>query len=383
MAKPIKDINFNELVKEAGRILQVSDGLITLLSRDISKDNLKGEKSFKLWFKSNFVSIPFYLTVILSIGIIYFGHIAKSFSAQSIKSFAYTYEAGILLLIILHLALFTKSIPHSHTNKMVNRGLAASRDFLRYWTYLWVSWFFLYIVLVINSYESNLFPDYGFRAFLDGCNNLSGVVFFSMFYELSEETQDKVGRQDQPWLVGILLVVVLFVLELLVLKGVFDPNHNPTNDPDHPQAIKYGYYQFCFSLSYGLLIGVLTGLFVGRLESIIFNLHPFFVVYFILYAVVQPTFAFLQSSNHQYDDLSLVLLIIALYGKVFMLIAVHWIRDTDRLLYYMVRRYRTTVQENKMNFRQVFLTVVNWLDQQSGEDPETDPLDDKNVKKIS
>ncbi|MFT3705940.1 MAG: hypothetical protein QM802_26475 [Agriterribacter sp.] len=343
MAKNIiKELNFNELVEESGKILRLSDIWMKIISKKLDDGKIQNEKSFMQWFKANFVCIPFYLTSLFSVVIIlsevFPGHI-------EVSKFAYIFEAFVIFVILINIVFVNKNYNFNRSNEIINRGIDSAKTFLSYWVWLWVSWFLLYAILALNQFAPTLLHDYTYRALIDACNNLSGVIFFSMYFELANDTQGENAGQGKSWLIGILLVFILFLLEVIVLKNVL------TDDKQ-----KNGKYIFQFSLWFGLAIGVVTGLFVGRLESIMFNIPTFFISYFILYSVIQPTFAFL--GNDDYKGLSNSLLIMALYGKIFLLIIIHWVRDSDRLLYYVIRRHKLFLEETKYDFRKIFLNVI-------------------------
>ncbi len=112
-----------------------------------------------------------------------------------------------------------------------------------------------------------------------------------------------------------------------------------------------------FSLVSGLLTGLATALLVTRLASRLFGTPKLAIVFLMLYAVVQPLFPMVSSPNNVATLVAgKFALNIALYGKVTLVVVIHWLRSTHRISYYMIRaRHLMNTEKNeKENFLRLF-----------------------------
>jgi hypothetical protein len=271
------------------------------------------------------------------------GSIKSITSPQNIKGIVYASEAIIATVITLNI-IFSRqfSIPRT-TNIILQRAFDSSLRFLNYWPLLWGSWFLLYLVLTLVTFGTNkggsdLLP------VINACNSLSGVLIFSMYYELAEKTDGSSQPSKKVWIPAGMVLLILLTLELVLTKK-FDPV---------VEEISY-----VFSLVSGTILGIATGLLVTKLASRIINLPFWTISFLVFYAVIQPAFPIIaHATTSLQENLTIIIAMLAFYGKVILLIVVHWMRDTDGLSYYMARARRLYDEEEDARLRQIFEVVV-------------------------
>lgn len=328
-------IKFNMFVA----LLDLSESHVPILER--ASDREPDDKyTFKGWHKSNEGRFLRYLIRgSLLISLIYFvWHFA---SGNTGLKWFYAAEAIVLIVIALKtIGLFLRFQPTTIDKPALKAASGSTRMFLRFWVGLWISWVVLYSALATAEFAhwSPLRIPL-VNACLNVFNNFSGVFLISMYYEMTERTENPPSSKRRiRFILAIILLLSLFVLELAL---------------EEPQK---------FSFLSGIIVGVSTGLLVTALASRIINLPLWAVVILTLYAVIQLAFPILTHQESWSRDILPLILVVAFLGKVFLLAIVHWARDTNRLLYYMARTRRIHDEENEQGYAQFFDEAISELE---------------------
>lgn len=232
-----------------------------------------------------------------------------------------------------------------NAERFLARAATAVSQFLKYWPTLWIFWFLLYLFLSTFYFihdpekaEKFWFLHPIFNAF----NNGTAVIFFSMYYELSERTVDE-NKPKGIWMILLLFVILAGFAELVITAL----------DMSNIENIK-----LAFSVLSGVITGVSTVLLTTRLASRILGLPSLAILVVVLYAVIQPLFPTVSNPKNLTEQIIGFLAVnFSLYGKATLLVLIHWMRDTHRLSYYMVRALQTLEEEslNRIVFLNEFL----------------------------
>jgi hypothetical protein len=274
------------------------------------------------------------------------GHLAcAAVSSDAIPFF----EIVLLLPIAVYISTKPDRDPHpARIAPTIEQAFLAENRFFEKWPYLWFSWFALYLLLAIKTLngepkaDTHLIPPDLLTALIHLANNLSTLVFFSLFVDLTEKKDGRTaGRADLPFLIFLLL---LFAAEWITTsRAVADLG-------------------LLWSLSSGVIGGVFTTLVVARLTSKIFDLPLFTVVFLTLYAVIQPLGSYVTDPKTKVEYLvGSSLIMFALYGKLILLCAVEWKRDGDRMAWYMLRSRRILEEEDEKRLFNEFKKTVKQL----------------------
>ena len=281
---------------------------------------------------------------------------------------------------------------YSDQHERLDRAVAATRSFFTFWPFLWISWFFLYILLALRS--AGVLANPNSVAFLNLANNLSAVVLLSMYIELAEKTQfESTNRSSRPlskvWIGASMAVVLLLTFELIALNifaqrpplasplpaAASEAQLSPTaprlltvdlgteeiNDARKTGANQVGQVT---SLVSGILTGLVTGLFVARLTSRSLSVPIPILLGLITFAIIQPVFPFISepASDQLKASLTTIFIMLALYAKILLLVTVHWMRDSHRLVYYMLREAKIYEEEHDNHYGKWFQLVVRASD---------------------
>lgn len=334
--------------------------LVSKVFTGIDDDRLEDEPAFVDWLKEKgrgfiwaFLSLPILVTLYVIGKHLKFENLSLSFQYLSENgSKTLKGNLGILILIVItfvitYMALRRPKNTLPNTNKLVNRAIKSGETIMDYWLFVWITWFLLYLTYTFEWLQSSNqlplnIPTAWFYSFQNLFNNSTAVFFFCMYFEMSHETRNESTHNFKKLPVPFLLISgLIFLFELIVLSISKD---------------KIEDHHFYFALFSGLCNGVVMGLFISRLESIIFNTPLYLVSFFILYAVVQPTIYFLN--DEKYAGLSFALILIAFFGKIFMFITLSWLQDTNRLTYYLVRWLYIYQQEINLRLRGLFFKTL-------------------------
>jgi hypothetical protein len=278
--------------------------------------------------------------------------IGYKLSVEHMHVLLYAVECIVAIIIAFNIVLFGNSPPrknqHKTDNAVLNAAADASRRFLRFWPLLWSSWFLLYLILTLVTL--GVLPDDSsfVNALLNACNNASGVIMFSMYFEMAERSQEDPQQGAEVLYIPTGMVLLgLLALELIFTKSL----------PGSASGIS-----FVFSFASGIIIGVVTGLLITKLSTRIINLPLWATTCLVVYAVIQPIFPIIARSRGDFEkDLAAVMLMIAFYGKILLFAVIQWARDTNRLVYYMARARRIYEEENETRVREVFMLASDKL----------------------
>jgi hypothetical protein len=157
-------------------------------------------------------------------------------------------------------------------------------------------------------------------------NSLSCIPFLGMYYELENTIADSnKAVAKRTWLAWISAFIAIVALAEYAL-GTYLPAYSK----------EVAYWS---SLVSGVLVGVCTGLFISKLTSRLFDLPLWTLLLLTVYVILQPVFAVITSN--EYQNLSYLMVLIALYTKIVLLVVVEWKRDKHRILYFMTRAPET------------------------------------------
>jgi len=296
-------------------------------------------------------------TILHFLGLIYLKPFEPSSAMYwTFKSYSYLFHLLIILLIFIFIVSDKKPVVldirnssldfKEHREKIeysLNRASDAIKQFFDYWPYVWVFWFLLYISLTtyhlfvdsqsIQSIKVSRESLWFFSTIFNGFNNATALIFFMLYYELSERTVNESKSQEVRMILFLFLVLIGFT-EIVTSW----PNRNNIESLD---AISLG-----FSIFSGVITGVATTLLTTRFASRIFGVPPLAIVVLILYAIIQPFFPLLSHTTSLTEIIVGNLAVnIAIYGKATLVVAVHWMRSTQRLKYYMVRGLQMIEEE--------------------------------------
>lgn len=342
-------------------LLNLSENYFSLLEKALNQEPAADDKdTFKGWHKSREGRFFRYLIRVLSvISVIY---IVTSFiyaepnpvqgSSNPVQKFLYSAEAFVLIIIALSIKPFLKVRPTKIDQPAIKAASSSTRMFLRFWKWLWISWFILYVALAITEFTGS---HERIPYLLNFFNNLSGVFLLSMYYEMTARTEIENNPSSKR---RILLTLTITITFLLFLLEFFLSYSKLIPDPQLVRDIHKIY-----SFISGIIVGVATGLLVTALASRIINLPLWAVTILTLYAVIQLAFPILVYRTEPWQSILLPFVVVAAFlGKVFLLAIVHWARDTNRLLYYMARARKMYDEENEQRPAQTFNEAISELE---------------------
>ncbi|HEU5092072.1 MAG TPA: hypothetical protein VFT30_05260, partial [Nitrospira sp.] len=249
----------------------------------------------------------------------------------------YFVEALVLVIFVLYVVLKgprPESISLEALKKagiderQFSNAIESEKRFFSYWPVAWVLWFFLYVALGTESAVSKSdLPPYVMALYpvlSNVLNSATCIPFVGMYYELSENTTECPSKfvAQRRWFWFLLSFIAVTAAIESGLR-VFLPD----------AATEAGYWA---SLISGCLVGVCIGLFVFKLLSLrLFDLPLWTILLLTLYVVVQPVFPAVTAPAD--DRVGYALVLVALYAKIVLLVVVEWMRDTYRILYFMLR----------------------------------------------
>lgn len=237
------------------------------------------------------------------------------------------------------------------------RAREASARAMRPWPWLWFAWFVLYLVLWVSGDARS---SAGWA--LNLLNNLTAVALWAMFVEMDSETlpdisgdggphSDGYTDEGQPtqnnraiWLIALAVCLLAAGAEFVL------------------QRANYHQFDLLLATLSGMFCGVITGLLTARLTSKTLDVPKLWILFLMLYAVIQPLFPLLTSkaSPGRVDAwLTVVLTVYALFGKAILLFVVHWLDKTERLTYYMLRAIEFN-RDEPSGFQFFLKTTTEW-----------------------
>ncbi|MEL6588680.1 MAG: hypothetical protein AAFQ68_01290 [Bacteroidota bacterium] len=238
-------------------------------------------------------------------------------------------------LLGISLLIFGQPSVNDNSSVQQLRASQAVRRFWNYWLLLWLAWFVFYIFLFSAAW---FWPDSPHPLWMEGLlhflNNGSALCLGLMYLELSERTDDS-NRQHQQWYPFLLCWVLLGGLEAMLLS--LDPQ-----------------WVLPLSIFSGILGGGAMALFVSRFSSKIWDVPQSVIFCLVGYAIIQPSLPFITQTVETAGGmgfmrfLAVFLLIYAFVGKMLLLLVVHWLRNTERLRYYMLRIPLLQAQEHQL-----------------------------------
>jgi len=303
------------------------------------------------------------------------------------RSFSYLGHAVIVLLAVIFVIMHKEPASLDIENSLIasnfqpgekgsikrslDRATLAVKQCLQYWPWLWVMWFLLYIllsafyfILYANAQsDSEAIPSWYFPILFNLLNNGTALVFFIMYYELSERTLDIDTPKGMWMILALFLILIAFVEFVVTLFTVTMVDANGEEILPHIQQ--------AFSLLSGVLTGVATGLLAVRFGSRILEVPPIAMILLVLYAIIQPLFPLLSvQENATTISIRFFAVNIALYSKIALLVVIHWLRTTHQLAYYMARALQFLDEEgrNRLVFVNEFSPSIEKLKHQEPDD---------------
>jgi hypothetical protein len=348
------------MIRRIQSLLHLSENTTGYLEKLFSGEK-SAEDEFGMWYRSpenGWVRSMVSLLIVLSaFNLVYFLRKAipgidrvRWLNITDIAQVVDWVEMLVIIFVALQIVLKTKINAPGDTPPM-RAASNATKRFLSFWPLLWLSWFALYLFLAVSSAGIELLPKLIMPAFLNLVNNLSGVLLFSMYYEMAFKTEPA-GNSNAPtrlWIPATMILFVLWALELVATHII---------SSDMVGRVAVG-----FSLFSGIAVGITAGLLVTRLASKSLGV-PFWAISFLtMYAVIQPVFPLISRPNDDVDrHLSQIFVMVAFYGKILLLAVIHWLRDSNRLWYYMVEAAERHQQEEEVKFGQFVRRFVRFSD---------------------
>jgi hypothetical protein len=219
-------------------------------------------------------------------------------------------------------------LPAMKAGTEYDRAIAASRQFLCFWSIVWVCWLSLYVVWAIFWYPvSNGTASTAVHLTIDALNLASAAFFFLCYLVMVLHT---VPPQQYGWF-RVVFGVFTFCGLLLLLEA------EATNRDANARLF--------FDWVQGLLSGVALALFVGRLESHFFDSSKWVVGTLYGYAVIQLSYPLLETSEPDKALRFILITSLALLLKVLLYWQVRTLVYSGRLTYYMFM-YRSLIDKD-------------------------------------
>lgn len=244
----------------------------------------------------------------------------------------------LIWLLGISVVIFSQPSVNAPSDQRQLQALGAVRRFWNYWLLLWLAWFVFYLFLFGAEWlwQDDYHPIW-MEGLLHFLNNGSALCLGLMYMELSERTGES-ERHYQQWYPFLLIWVLLGGLEWLLLS--MDAN-----------------WMLPLAIFSGILGGGAMALFVSRFSSKVWDVPRGVIVCLVGYAIIQPSLPFITQSLEAssttgplvfFEFLAVFLLIYAFVGKILLLLVVHWLRNTQRLRYYMLRLPLLQAQERQL-----------------------------------
>lgn len=244
---------------------------------------------------------------------------------------------------VITVLLFFIPAPRQHSKKFPETT-AAINQFYHVWTYLWVSWLALYLVLTAFqiSPDSNTSVVHQWQNLITNFFNNISTIFFLMAYVILSERTVLSGGDTKPLPWG------KFIAGLIVITGAefASAQFELRVHGSIAQA------SMIFEWVSGVGAAVSIALFVGRLESKTIDPPRGLVVMLYFYAAIQVAWPAFPGATR----LTLVVLSLALVLKCLLFLFVAWLLQSGVLMYYMTRQ-RMLLNTGKEE-RRVFLAKL-------------------------
>src|SRR5262249_53391359 len=122
------------------------------------------------------------------------------------------FEAFIFIIIVGY---FVRKGKRDDTKgeESLRRAARAENQFFSYWPLLWGCWFLLYLALGMQQSSIPIFLN-AYSVGENFLNNLTGLAFFGMYYELAEKTANAPqSPASYLWLPILMVLTVVAVAE--------------------------------------------------------------------------------------------------------------------------------------------------------------------------
>lgn len=229
--------------------------------------------------------------------------------------------------IVIAVLLFLIPSPRQHS-KNFPETTAAVNQFYHVWTYLWLSWLILYVILAafkLDPISKTLFIETWQSLIRNFFNNISSVFFLMAYVILSERTVLPGGHtKPLPWGKFIAVLIIVSAAEFAATQLDLQVDGSTILSTQVFQWIS------------GVGAAVAIALFVGRLESKTIDPPRGLVVTLYFYAAIQVAWPNFLIQN----KLEVVILSLALILKCLLFLFVAWLLQSGVLMYYMTRQRR-------------------------------------------
>ncbi len=197
---------------------------------------------------------------------------------------------------------------------------------------MWISWAILYI----SWFCFSVFHPLGINDTLphitsDFLNLLSGamLVLCYLLMVVKSEPPHKVGWYN------IVSIVICVCIRLVFIEAI-------TTSGAHGQFTRLDGARVYFDSVDGLLVGMGTALFVGRLGSEFFDSSKWAIALLYGYAVIQLAYPFLEDETSILGPIFTIVTCIALLSKIILFSTVAKLISSGKLTYYMLE-YRLSL----------------------------------------
>jgi hypothetical protein len=204
-------------------------------------------------------------------------------------------------------------------------AIESSHQFLSLWFYIWTMWLVFYAILSFHLFQ----PNADVRTAQDACNLINAALLFLAYQTMVRPSTGAFRPGYHQDIVRVLVVCAIVIAAEFAATRLFS---------DHVAAVRNWFDAFN-----GVVSGVSLALVIGRLESRLIGVSIYILLILYTWAIIQ--FGYVLFS--QPDDTSILVLVsIALVGKVVLFDEINRISSTGILTYYMAQ-YRVMFSDDK------------------------------------
>ncbi len=261
-----------------------------------------------------------------------FGNSKSKLKEEHGLFWVYLAQLSIIALILMNIWMRVRKFEKFQET---NFDYKAIHQFSRYYSLLWVSWFFLYLLFAIDhQVEAGRFGtnmEHTGRAYgllIEFLNNATSYCFFICFAVLDQPSVEYVrgDQRDHRFRTFKNYAFLIFFIctafsGLTILQSGWMPE-------DWRNASR---------LPSALFAGVAICFFLGRLDSKFFNINRFLIGLLYGYAVIQLSWPIIRGTEFLPEEVRGSILLASLVGKILLWRAVDTLfaRDLDRFRRYI------------------------------------------------
>lgn len=252
--------------------------------------------------------------------------------------------SALIFVVLVITALYFR-IPKPLLDGRNSDLTTAVQQFNQAWTWLWIAWVALYVVLALQELwrivldtncrslplnwctpETLVAIESNSRVFgisiivANLMNNLQTLALLKCY----DQVRPNQASRPLTWQDGAVIIMVMTTLEAIVTVLMRTRPGNGLAVTSVPQA---------FAGLSGLCAGVALALLVGRLDSRLIGLPVWTVILMYIYAVLQTDWLLFP----EHANWKIVLVIVALILKTFLFFVMTWLYKSGVLFYYLER----------------------------------------------